>query len=277
MKFNIPCKSNPMPYYVGQQDYSKLPLTFKSYGNTQLKLTKQSPAPNTFYYNLNNTGWQLYDLPSDSTSISGPIFSLSNGDTIAFSGTTNGLSVNNTSDTQQYIFSNNNQSWSNTNYLEVYGNAASLINYETLSSNCTYRGLFRSMTQLSSAWNLVLPSTDIRNGMYASLFRNCSIRILPNIIALESTNTNVFDYTFNGSSNIKYYGFDLPDWTGLKGGIQGSGNGTWVRTTRTPWGNKPSSFTAVDLVDGKYYLDNGSGTPTSTEVIVNPDGSITYV
>lgn len=279
---NIPCRSNPMPrYYSGSIDYSTLPLTFKSYGNTSLYLYKTgSPNNNTFYINKNNSGWQLY-----TTNATGSNISLSDGDIVAFSGT-NG-SLNKYGDNDRWSF-RSNTSISDSNYLEVYGNICSLINYQSLT-DYVFRGLFYDgITALSSAWNLVLPSTGLTREAFACLFRGSSVQVAPKMIYIEGQMaTNLFDACFYGNSNIKYIGIDCQDFSGTKSNwvnnVGSSSSKTFVRTyPRTPYsrggGSIPNGWTLIDLCsDGKYYLDNGYGQPTNTEVIVNPDGTYTTV
>lgn len=98
----IPCKSNPMPYYKyvsPEPDYSTIPLTFKSYGSTNIFLiTNGSQAPTkTFYYSLNGGPWTLY-INNRGGALTGSTIYLSNEDTIAFSGTPNNLSKQGQSD-----------------------------------------------------------------------------------------------------------------------------------------------------------------------------------
>lgn len=280
MILNIPCRSNPMPYYVKTIDYSTLPLTFKSYGNTSFYLYKYgTPYSNTFYINKNNTGWQLYT--SDAT---GSTISLTDGETVAFSGTSQYL--NKTGDDNRWCFRSSN-SMTTSNYLEVYGNIQSLTNYQTLV-DYVYRGLFYdSFGILSSAWNLVLPSANLPQEAFACLFRGSSTKIAPKLIKIEGQMpSNLFDATFYSNSGVKYIGIDCQDFNGTHSNwvtsVNSSSSNVFVRTyPRTPYtrgyGAIPNGWTVIDLCeDGKYYLDN-NGTPTNTEVIVNPDGTYTTV
>lgn len=261
-------------------DPSTLPLTFKSYGNTSFYLNRLgSPNSNTFYINKNNTGWQLYT--SDAT---GSTISLTDGETVAFSGT-NG-SLNMAGDNSRWCF-RSNDSMTTSNYLEVYGNIQSLTNYQTLT-NYVYRGLFYDYFGiLSSAWNLVLPSANLPQEAFACLFRGSSTKIAPKMMHISDTIPSyLFDAAFYSNSGVKYIGIDCSEltYTLTKNNwvTSVSSNGVFVRTyPRTPYtrgtGAIPSNWTVIDLCeDGKYYLDN-NGTPTTTEVIVNPDGTYTTV
>lgn len=264
-----------------EPDYSTLPLTFKSYGNTSFYLIKNgSPYSNTFYINKNNTGWQLYT--SDAT---GSTISLTDGETVAFSGTNGNLNMS--GDNNRWCF-RSNDSMTTSNYLEVYGNIQSLTNYQPLV-NYVYRGLFYdSFGILSSAWNLVLPSANLPQEAFACLFRGSSTKIAPKMMHIgDPMPYALFDATFYNNSGVKYIGIDCSEfnYTVNKGNwVNGvSSNGVFVRTyPRTPFqvnaGAIPYNWTVIDLCeDGKYYLDNGMGTPTTTEVIVNPDGTYTTV
>lgn len=282
MILNIPCRSNPMPYYYESKgsDYENMPLTFKSYGNTSLYLNKiGSPNSNTFYINKNNTGWQLY-----ANNATGSTISLTDGQTVAFSGT-NG-SLNNFGDNNRWCF-RSSTSISNSNYLEVYGNIQSLTNYQPLV-DYVYRGLFYDgFGILSSAWNLVLPSANLPQQALACLFRGSSTKIAPKLMRVEGQMaSSLFDAAFYQNSGVKYIGIDCQDFGGTASnwvtGVNSSSSNVFVRTyPRTPYtrgvGTIPSNWTVIDLCsDGKYYLDS-NGTPTNTEVIVNPDGTYTTV
>ena len=83
MNFNIPCRSNPMPYFVGHSDidYSTIPLTFEPIdSNTSITLTKSSYSTlnKTFKYKKNDGDWTDYSF--------GTTINLNVGDKIAFSG-----------------------------------------------------------------------------------------------------------------------------------------------------------------------------------------------
>ena len=276
-----------MPYYKyvsPEPDYSTLPLTFKSYGSVIFQLGKAgSPNTNTFYINKKTastgqeTGWQLYTI--------GTNISLSDGDTVAFSGTNGSLNMSGDNNRWHFI---SDDSMSNSKYLEVYGNIQSLTNYQTLT-NYVYRGLFYDQFGiLSSAWNLVLPSANLPQEAFACLFRGSSTKIAPKMMHISDPMPSyLFDATFHSNSGVKYIGIDCSEfsYTYTKNNWVSyvSSNGVFVRTyPRTPYtrgnGAIPNNWTVIDLCeDGKYYLDNGSGTPTNTEVIVNPDGTYTTV
>lgn len=87
-------QSQPGPGPGPEPDYSTMPLTFKSYGNTNIFLkTNGSNAPTkTFYYSLNGGPWTLY-INNRGGRYTGSTINLSDGDTIAFSGTPNNLSL----------------------------------------------------------------------------------------------------------------------------------------------------------------------------------------
>ena len=131
------------------KDYSKMPLTFKSTGNTTVKIAKSNLS-----YKKNNEDWTPYSAYST--------ISLNNNDLVSFSGTNSVICAS-------FVFSG-------TGTLEVFGNPHSLINWGDLSENC-FRGLFENSgwtrTILVDASKLVLPATQLAMNCYTSMFEEC--------------------------------------------------------------------------------------------------------
>ena len=287
MKYNIPCKSNPMPYYVGHVDYTTMPLTFKSYGTTNifLRTTGSGTPTKTFYYSKNGGSWTLY-IDNKGGSYTGSTINLSDGDTIAFSGTSNNLNIGDTVDNAQWTF-NSSGNWTESNYLQAYGNIQSLHNWQTLYSGHSYRGIFSGSTMISSCWNVIFPNDSNLNRKqgYASVFRNSRVVVNPKMVRFSGSYDGMFDCTWYNASYTKYIGIDTPSWTGLvnPGGIVQGGVFCKTPTTKLPT-NFGSEVTIINWheSDNTYWVVTGAstssaGTQTGKQVILNDGGTITYV
>ena len=268
-------------------DYTTMPLTFKSHGSTSIFLrTNGSDAPTkTFYYSKNGGDWTLY-IDNEGSDYIGSTIYLSDGDTIAFSGTPNNLSIQTQNDSSQWMF-NNDGNWDSSNYLQAYGNVMSLHNWQTLQNDQCYRSLFRDSTMISSCWNVIFPNdTNLnRNLGYSSVYRGSRVVVNPKMVRFSQSSTNYLDYTWNNASQTKYVGIDTPSWTGYGGGIPFASNGVLCKTPRTPI---PYSinFNNVTIInwheaDDTYWVVTGSsgstGTQTDQQVTLNDDGTITYL
>lgn len=128
-----------------QPDYSTLPLTFKSTGNTTVKINKSNLS-----YKKNNEDWTPYTANNT--------INLANDDVVSFSGTNSVICAS--------FASTGNGT------LKVYGNPHSLINWGDLSEN-SFRYLFQDNKQLVDATNLALPATQLAKNCYAAMFRWC--------------------------------------------------------------------------------------------------------
>ena len=290
MNLNIPTRSNPMPYYKDNStpDYSTMPLTFKSYGNTNIFLkTNGNNAPTkSFWYSKNDGPWTLY-IDNKGGNQTGSIIYLSNGDTIAFSGTPNNLSKQAQDDHSQWMF-NNSGNWDSSNYLQCYGNVMSLHNWEDFATNNCYRSLFRSSTMISSCWNVIFPNDSNlnRNLGYSSVYRSSRVVVNPKMVRFTNSFSNYLDYTWT-SSQAKYVGIDTPSWSGYSIGSDIFPNGgvfCKTPTTTMPPRNIGSNVTVINWHenDDTYWLvENWSagttGTQTNQRVILNDGGTITYV
>lgn len=299
--FIIPCRSIPMPYYVGQVDYSTMPLTFKSHGNTKLNLHSRGSGAgnNNFYISRNGGAWQFYCSKNGSSYtnvntsyLNAPIIQLTDGQTVAFSGTLNNFSYNTQNDSSEWQFnnytsqsSNSKINWDSSNYLQVYGNAMSLHNWETLATNQCYRSMFRDSTMISSCWNVVFPSGDNLNrpNGAAALFRSSRVAICPKMIICTASNQpqNFFDYTWNGASQLMYVGAITPgqngSWYDNGGGVPIKSTGVFCKSPSTPRPNVGCTVINWHQNDDTYWVVNSSNQETSQQVILNDGGTITYV
>ena len=279
-----------------QIDYSSIPLTIAVHDDTtHLNInTNGSPDAVTFYYNKNNQGWNNFnqDIGLDAGSEG---LELQEGDVVQISGVSNSPSIN--TDNYYYLAGYDDESrW------DVYGNISSFYN----SPNVCYYYLFTN-TPITGAYNLYLPSATIGH-QYQGLFQASYLVVGPKMINVCNTfdeNTyetfpedclkNMFEGCYDlhyiganwdsWADAFDYYGPMTKDWTGVEGQSQTvAESGTFVRTLSVPyevndqqnrWFNWiPYGWTVVDLVNGVYYLDDGTGTPTNTVVTINSDGTI---
>lgn len=163
MKFNIPCRSNPMPYYVNKTDYSKMPLTIKCIEDGSFSFNWYgSTASNTYYYRKNDGAWTNYNINSTINCVSGDVF--------AFSGTANTFSQN---DSNRYNFKSSSGKYN------VYGNILSLCNNDDTPRDYKFCGLFgwdstSYRLDIVDASNLILPSSTQYSYTYKRIFRSCS-------------------------------------------------------------------------------------------------------
>ena len=134
-------ESGPQP----GPDYPTMPLTFKSTGDTTVKIDKANLS-----YKKNNGEWTAYTANDE--------ISLNDQDTVSFSGT-------NTSIQKTFITTGNGT-------LDMYGNIDSLRN-NNLTDLC-FAGLFANCTNIKDASNLIIPSTGLVNGCYLGMFDGCN-------------------------------------------------------------------------------------------------------
>lgn len=157
------------PQDVKETDYSKEPLTFKilSYGTINWT-TSDSSNTKTIEYKLNDGEWTHI---TSNTEPSASAIVVTRGNKIQFRGdnTAYGASVLSYS-----TFG------SSTAEFEVEGNIMSLIdknNFATLTTlqdNYTFNFLFNGCTGLTSAKNLILPTTTLAEDCYYGMFLNCT-------------------------------------------------------------------------------------------------------
>ena len=290
--------SEPEP----QIDYASMPLTIAVHDDdAHLRILSEGDTNQLkMSYNKNNEGWTEMDVFEWDSGIQ-----LANGDIIQLSGmgydNYGETTFSNWDDTYFYIDGYDDDSkW------EVYGNISSIFN----NPDACYCNLFKGeMSKITGAYNLYLPS-GTSNMQYYGLFDGCSDLVVgPKMINVCSTYNeetyegfpdNCLKYMFRGCSNLQYIGANWDSWQDYQGYWDGiatdwtgdSGNGqdvpqqgTFVRTLTVPFEKNdpndeystnriPYNWTVVDLVNGVYYLDDGTGTPTNTVVTINSDGTI---
>lgn len=174
MILNIPCRSNPMPYYVNNKgpDYENMPLTFEPISsNTSVRLTRNSSSDTkVFYYKTNSmSNWAQYTFDTE--------INLNVGDTCSFSGDATVFHpAEKSSQINHYKFYG-----SSSGQLKAYGNIHSLIAYSNLT-NYGFRNLFRGQQYISdySGVFLPVPSSNAVSGLYGSAWRDDSyVKKLP--------------------------------------------------------------------------------------------------
>ena len=312
------------PEPTPQTDYSQMPLTFKSHGTTYLNLrsrgrtsTVDNVPKQNFYISRNGGAWQLYcaktgdrtytNMVYASNGYNAPILTLTDGQTVAFSGTLNNFSYNSQNDSSEWQFNNyttqngtSKSNWSSSNYLQVYGNVKSLHNWETLATNQCYRSMFRDSTMISSCFNVVFENDSNLNRAngYASVFRDSRVVLNPKMVTFSDTSySNLLDYTWNGASQMKYVGYSRGNWNNWGGGARSiiSNGGVLCKTPDTPLPNlmeltdydyfswddvfSETNFRVINWhsSDDTYWVVNSSNQETGQQVTLNDDGTITYL
>ena len=178
------------PAPTGSSNY----LTFEIIsGGTINWMASNISISKTIEYNLNNGGWVSIDSYTTGTAIT-----VNAGDKIQFRG--NNATYGNNS--YYNTFSGSTAEFS------VEGNIMSLINsadfdsLTALSSNYTFRELFKGCTGLTSAENLILPATILSNGCYQNMFSNCSsLTKTPSLPATALTDS-CYGYMFRGCTSL---------------------------------------------------------------------------
>ena len=157
------------PQDIKEINYSKEPLTFKilSYGTINWT-TSDSSLTKTIEYKLNDGEWTHI---TSNTEPSASAIVVTRGNKIQFRG-------NNTAyGASALSYSTFGKS---TAEFEVEGNIMSLIdstNFATLTTlqdNYTFNFLFEGCTGLTSAKNLILPTTTLAEDCYYGMFLNCA-------------------------------------------------------------------------------------------------------
>lgn len=198
MILNIPCRSNPMPYYVNNKgpDYENMPLTFAPISsNTLVHLDDfDHKVSKTFYYKTNSmSNWAQYTLNT--------VINLNIGDTCSFSGDATPFHPAEKDQVNHFMFFG-----SSSGQLKAYGNIHSLIAYSNLT-NYGFRNLFRADQYISdySGVYLPMPLESSVDGLYGSAWReNGYVKKLPVMRITDwSKNTgNTLDATGYSSNKI---------------------------------------------------------------------------
>lgn len=165
-------------------DYSNEYLTFTITSNGIIKTSNY--VSEQYSYQKNGGSWSYVD--SD--------ISVTTGDIVKFKG-----------DCRQY---NHIRFKDSTCGFIISGNIMSiyLIHFESYTSlsigNC-FDELFSGCTGLTSAENLILPSTSLVNYCYFQMFKDCtSLITAPELPALNITTQGSYSGMFNGCSSLNY-------------------------------------------------------------------------
>ena len=177
------------------------PLTFNILSAGTINWTATDTAvTKTIEYKVNDGEWASI---TSNTGSSAPTITVKASDKIQFRGNNEQYA------TGSYAGMNYNSFSGSTAWFEVEGNIMSLIygddfkNNSTISSDCTFTGLFRACANLVSAENLVLPATSLTDYCYQSMFHNCAN--LTTAPALPATTLAQYCYVsmFGGCTSLK--------------------------------------------------------------------------
>ena len=234
-------------------------LTFKAInGSAGIGLSQQgSPSAITLQYSKNGGDWTEYDLSEN--------ILLSNGDTVAFSGTNDHFSKNGSNYYQFVIVGN----------LSAYGNIQSLMNFsETVLPSCYYN-LFRDCTTLKGAPDL--PATGLAAGCYKSMFFGCTSLTTAPALPATTLAQSCYSNMFNGCTGIKAitlpattlvmdcYNYMLKDCSSL----------TSIKVSFTSWSETTAiaaTNTWVNGVAAEGTFTKPSSLPPSTGINYIPEG-----
>ena len=183
-------------------DYSGKYLTFNILSAGTINWTaSKTDAAKTIDYKLNDGEWTPI---TSNTGSSAPTINVVEGDKLQFRGNNATYAIND-------YFSLPNSSFSgSTASFEVEGNIMSLIygddfkNNSTISSACTFAGLFQKCAKLVSVENLILPSTTLTNKCYNSMFSNCtSLTTVPsNLLPATTLTDNCYSSMFYNCTSL---------------------------------------------------------------------------
>lgn len=199
MIMNIPCKSNPMPYYVGhyEPDYTTMPFTIQTMsGGGNVKLTMRNGSADSsasWYYKKNDAkSWSSYTFNSD-------IVLNDENDTVSFSGTNSSFSTG----------------WGSRIYtvsgsvpIKIFGRIDSLAN----GSGGIYDHFLWGNYAVVNMRNLVLPDrTTYTNGQFDG-FCYSNSTLTGGLIFRNPGNTSCYKYFFNGCSKLKVFEIAFTSW-----------------------------------------------------------------
>ena len=165
---------------------------------TILWVADASATPLTIQYQKNNGEWT-----SITSSTAGTQISVVEGDVVKFRGNNLTYSPNNTS--ADNIPKYNNHFLMQTGKYTVKGNIMSLIdstdfaNLTTLSSACTFYGLFKTSLGLVDASQLLLPATNLSYYCYQNMFADCTyLEAAPAILPATTLSAACYYNMFSG-------------------------------------------------------------------------------
>lgn len=143
-------------------DYTTMPLTFKSTGDTAVSINNSNLS-----YKKNTGQWTAYTANDT--------INLTSGDVVSFSGTNTRMAEGSSM--------SGGFSTSGTGSLTVYGNPHSLINYGSITSYA-FCDLFARCGNIVDASNVILSATSLDTACYMGMFsRNTSLTAAPNLPA----------------------------------------------------------------------------------------------
>lgn len=133
-------------------------LTFKSTGSTSIALNKKgSPNQIALQYSVDGGAWQNYTV--------GDQISLSNNQTVSFSGLNEKFSLTNS---HYYYFSTEGEGT-----VAVSGEVVTLISGTAITYPYSFCNLFKGNTKIVDASKMTLNSTTLTKWCYANMFKDC--------------------------------------------------------------------------------------------------------
>lgn len=246
MKFNIPCRSNPMPFYTTSSigpDYETMPITFEAIGGSSTIKLAQVGSPNTanLSYKKNSGEWTTYSINST--------IDLAEGDTVSFSGSNTSFSKGFQSNYYQFQSTGSNQI--------VYGNLMSLVNWQTQVGANMFNTLFRYNTNIVDASNMILP-LNTASQCYVWMLENC-------------TNLSAGPYFLAPTFSDGCY-WAMCDYNGMKKAYFAGTNQPGSRTFQNTF-NHNSALSAVEVCFTTWGSNGvGIGTVAANGIFIKPSG-----
>lgn len=259
MTLNIPCRSNPMPYYVETTYYSTMPLTFKSTGTTTITFNKTNVSNYPVSGSKDGVNWASVNNTTNWTLNDGEFLYLTGNCQEAYNYDLRyGVSIKS----------------SGNGTLELYGNIMSLSNWRTqFASESPFGQLFNGCSRLVDASKLYLPVMTLSANCYRSLFYGCSNLVYGPLFPAQSLfdryNQCGYDYMFYSCSNLSSVQVGLTSWGNnvIQGGWMTSVNrsGIFIKPIdleiKRGTNYIPNNFTVLNRI-GKnlFYAQQGDGT-----------------
>lgn len=200
MLYNIPCRSNPMPYYKyvnPTPDYYTLPLTFQNTSNDNVSFyIQRNNSDNNLNLNYSTNNGQSWSKLNYSTSIT-----LTAGQKAMISGINNAIGNYGDYNCSQFKMSGNGR-------ITAYGNINSLAcssNGDFGTGNYVFYGIFEGCTQLEDAYNMKFPSPNIVQQGNISIFKGCTNLLRgPKEIEGQINGNWTLCNLFSGCTNLVY-------------------------------------------------------------------------
>ena len=172
---DTPTPPTPAPY-----DEQYLTIESTSDNNTISLVASRTNITKTVSASTDNGNtWTEYTSSTGGTQIA----TLNNGDKVLVKGENSAYALNIASFMKMYNY------FTSSGQFNAYGNIMSLIsgdsfvNADTLTANYTFGGLFSGCTGLTSAENLILPATTLKESCYRYMFQGCtSLATAPSVL-----------------------------------------------------------------------------------------------